>query len=510
MNKRVLIILSALFISAVFVPTTSYGQDDVVKLVFAETVKDAEEYRNTTKAIGNVHFEHDRTHLYCDSALFLRDQEIIYAYSNVQINQGDTINLFCDSLKYFGATKLSKLQGNVRMRDKEYKLVTDSLEYDGNNSIGYYENFARITSIKEDLELTSIKGYYYANPKSFYFKDSVRVNGEDYRMECDTLEFRTAQSEAHFHGPTTIFMDSSRVECVAGVYKTDNGKVRLWDGATLYEKERILYADSLLYNDKTNIGEGWDNVDMYDSTETIQFKSDYLWKSANNDTLILKKDAIIIDYSETDTLELIADSIFHYQDTLTDQKLSIAQSEVGIINGDLRIRCDSAYFSEKDSIIKFYHNPLMWSEETQMSSDSIFATYYDQDFHEMYMYGNAFIASEHDTTYYDQIKGKMMTAWLDSSKIKKVYIESNAETLYYLTESEKDTAGVESETVSGMNRIDCNEIFIYFKKSEIDNISFIDEPTATFYPIEQAPEKELYLKGFLWQEALKPRSSFEE
>ena len=501
--------MSALFLSAVFVNNNSLAQKKVVNLVFAETVKDADGMHNVTQATGNVHFEHDNTHLYCDSALFFREKDLVYAYNNVQINQGDTINLFCDSLKYYGATKISKLQGNVRMRDKEYKLVTDSLEYDGNRSVGYYTNNAVITSINQELKLTSVKGYYHANEKAFFFKDSVRVNGEDYHMECDTLEFQTANSSAHFHGPTKIFMDSSTVNCVAGVYYTQRNLVQLWDGAYLFEEDKRLYADSLVYNEKTGIGEGFCNVDMYDSTETIQFLSDYLWKSANNDTFLLKNAARIIDYNSSDTLEMMADSIFHYSDTLTDQKTSIAQNNVGIITGDLTVRCDSAYFSDKDSIVKFFYNP-MWSDETQMTSDSIFATYFDKEFHKLYMYHNAFICTEHDSVHYDQIKGKMMTAYLDSSKIQKVYIELNAETLYYLSETTKDSLDQEQEELNGMNKIDCNEIYIYFKNSEIDKISFIEQPNATFYPMDQIPEDKMFLKGFLWQIGLKPKSGFTE
>ncbi|MCB9223581.1 MAG: hypothetical protein H6582_05325 [Crocinitomicaceae bacterium] len=503
--------IAALFISAVFLPWNSLAQEDVVKLVFAETVKDVEGKKNVTEAVGNVHFEHNRTHLYCDSALFYRDIEVVYAYSHVHINQGDTINLFCDSLIYDGKTEISKLQGHVRMRDNKYKLVTDSLEYDGNKSIGFYKNHAVITSIdEEELKLTSVKGYYYATNKAFFFKDSVRVEGESYELVADTLEFRTETSSAHFHGPTQIIMDSSYVDCTRGIYYTQSGLAQLWNGAWLYEKERTLFADSLIYNEKSDIGEGYCNVNLYDSTENIQFLADYLWKSEGNDTLILENDAKIIQFSSKDTLVLMADSIFHYEDTSGEYKTSIAQTNVGIINGDLTIRCDSAYFSDRDSIIKFHFVPVMWSQETQLTADSIFATYYDDDFHEMYLYNNAFIATEHDSVHYDQIKGKMMTAWIDSSKIQKVYIESNAETLYYLTEDEKDTLGNDVKAVNGMNRIDCNKIYIYFKNSEIENIAFIEQPTGTYYSTDLIPKSDLFLKGFLWQIGLKPKSPFGE
>lgn len=502
--------IAALFISAVFVPSHSWGQDDVVKLIHADTVRDAPGLINTTLAKGKVHFEHNKTHLYCDSALFYRDIEVVYAYSNVHINQGDTINLFCDSLIYDGKTEISKLQGHVRMRDQEYKLVTDSLEYDGKNSFGYYQNHAVITSIQEDLKLTSVKGYYYASQKAFFFKDSVRVDGESYNLESDTLEFRTETSSAHFHGPTKIIMDSSHVDCIAGIYYTNEGLAQLWDGAYLYQEDKILYADSLIYSEPTDVGEGFCNVDLYDSTENVQFLSDYLWKSQDADTMILEENARIIQYSSSDTLILMADTIFHYQDTAKSFSTSIAQTNVGIINGDMTVRCDSAYFAEKDSIIKFHYTPVLWSQETQMTADSIFATYYDNDFHEMYLYNNAFIITEHDSIHYDQIKGKMMTAWIDSSKIQKVYIESNAETLYYVTEEEKDSLDQDIKVISGMNRIDCNEIYIYFKESEIDNIAFIEQPTGTYYSESLIPASNLFLKGFLWQIGLKPESPFTE
>ena len=146
----------------------------------------------------------------------------------------------------------------------------------------------------------------------------------------------------------------------------------------------------------------------------------------------------------------------------------------------------------------------------QMMADSIFTVYYDNEFHKMKLYDNCFIASEHDSAHYDQIKGKLMTAYLDSGEISKVHIELNAETLYYLTETDKDTLGNEFKTISGLNRIDCNEIFIYFENSDIQNIAFVEQPTATYYPEDQIPLKDMFLKGFIWRIALRPVSIYGE
>ncbi|MDA7803917.1 LPS export ABC transporter periplasmic protein LptC, partial [Crocinitomix sp.] len=472
--------IAALLLSAVFFPRIGYSQDNLIRLVFAEDVVSSLKHINTTIAKGHVEFSHSGTRMFCDSAIFFQDKNLVHAYSNVQINQGDTVNLFCDSLKFNGKTNISKLLSNVRFRDSDFLLVTDSLEFDGNNSIGYYTNHAKITSRDSELKLTSVKGYYYSQTKTFYFKDSVHVTDPKYELFSDTLEYRTNNSSAHFHGPTKIHFDSSTVDCNRGIYYSEEDRVQLWNGATINEPGRILYADSLLYNQKTDLGEGFCYVMMHDSTENIKFLSDYMLKKPKNTEVILRNSARIFQYGEVDTLYLSGDTITYVSDTLTNSQLSIIENNVAIVKGDLFIRCDSAYFSEQDSILKLHKEPIIWNTNTQLFADSIFTTYYDNEFHEMKMYYNSMIISEHenDTIHYDQLKGKFMTAKLDSGKITSVYIQQNAQTLYYPSETETDTAGVETQKLSGMNVIDCNEIILRFLDSEVQDIVFIDEPTG--------------------------------
>ena len=150
-------------------------------------------------------------------------------------------------------------------------------------------------------------------------------------------------------------------------------------------------------------------------------------------------------------------------------------------------------------------------QDSQLFADSVLTTYYDNEFHEMRMYNNAMIINEHkidstrkDSIHYDQIKGKFMTAFLDSSKIKKVRIDLNAQTLYYPSEKTKDSTGTEVTTLSGMNRIDCNAIEFRFRNSEIQTMTFLEQPTSIFYPMDKIPEKELFFKGFRWEIERKP------
>ena len=356
--------MTALFLSAVFFPKTAFSQtmeEGPIRLVFAEDVTNSASYPNTTVAKGHVEFKNGNNRLFCDSALFFRDTDLIHAYSNVQINQGDTVNLFCDSLKFNGKTNISKLQGNVRFRDSEHLMLTDSLEYNANKSIGTYKNWAKISRINSNLKLTSKKGYYYSTSKTFYFKDSVHLEDDNYELYSDTLEFRTTTNEAHFHGQTTVYMDSTTVNCTKGIYYATDEYVILWNGATFNEPGRYLYADSLIYDQKNDIGEGFCNVNLYDSTENVQFLSDYMLKLSNNEKVKLTDNARIIQFGDPDTLYLRGDTITYYQDTTTQLKTTFIENNVAIITGELFIRSDSAYFSEADSILKLHKDPLMWS-----------------------------------------------------------------------------------------------------------------------------------------------------
>lgn len=506
MTKCQHILWTALLLSAVFIPLHLNAQEDNIRLVFAEDVVNSVEYANTDVARGHVEFRHGNTRLFCDSALYFRDFNLVHAYSNVQINQGDTVNLFCDSLKYNGKTNISKLLSNVRFRDNEYLMLTDSLEYDGNRSVGYYTNHAQISSIKNDMKLTSVKGFYYSESKIFYFKDSVHVSDEKYELFADTLEFRTIPSEAHFHGPTTILMDTSRLECHKGFYNTNSGIAQLHQGATFLEKGRILYADSLFFDQPNDIGEGFCNVMLFDSTENVRFLADYMLKQPANSAVTLKDNARILQYGETDTMRLAGDTINYYKDSISDQQISIAENNVSIIKGDLFIRCDSAFFSERDSILKLHKEPILWSKTSQLSSDSMYATYYDKAFHEMTMYQNAMLIGEHedDSIHYDQMKGKKMIASLDSNQIKSIHILSNAQALYYPEEKQKDTLNGDKTVLKGANRVDCNAILFRFTDGDIQSVAFLDEPTSVFYPMDQIPAKELFFKGFLWEIERKP------
>ena len=168
------------------------------------------------RLIGNVELEHEGIHLFCDSAYIYDDRNLVEAYDNVHIKQGDSLNLYGDHLRYKGDTRMAEFRNNVRLIDKKTTVETNFLDYDLNIDLGYYFNGGTIYNEQDTLK--SGQGYYYSNGKYFVFKDSVVIENPDYTILSDTLHYYTNSEISYFFGQTQIIGDSSYIYCENGWY----------------------------------------------------------------------------------------------------------------------------------------------------------------------------------------------------------------------------------------------------------------------------------------------------
>lgn len=493
----------ALFISAIFLLNFAWGQENQIELIHADKVSNSIKFINAVKVNGNVQFKNQDIKLFCDSAFFHQTENWVRAYGRVQINQGDTLNLYSDSLFFDGNTNIGKLQSKVKIRDKTFKLNTDSLSFDANQSIAYYTNHAFIKSTQNELTLESVKGTYNSLTKTFIFKDSVKLLHPDYQVYSDTLEFNTLSEIIKIHGPSKILSDSSKILTKKAIYHTKTDDILMWNKTTIHNPNQVIKGDSILYNSLTEFAEGFGHIHIVDSLEKVNLSSDYLYKKDSLIKLIGK--AKIIQYQTTDTLAIRADTILQMGDRKKNNTKNIAYSNVILEkSGSLGI-CDSLFINQKDSIIKMQQSPILWKDNMEVSADSIALKLMNNEVKNIYLYQNAFLSMKHDSLHYDQCSGKNMIATLDSGNIKRIEIIDNAETIYFPTETTKDSVTLEeTKTLKGANYMISSKIFIYFKNGEISRIKFTEEPDAVFRPIKNASKDELFLKKFVDKKSKKP------
>jgi len=228
LNIKFNILKSALIISALFLlKSFAYSQDDVLELLPGSDWLEFDNKTGVHKLSGNVNFKYQGNVMFCDSALYFEKRKVVRAYGHVHINKKDTLNLFCDSLYYNGRTRKATLWGNVRARDNEFKLTTDTLHYNAKNSQAFYRNGGKVQSIKSNEVLTSKVGYFHPESKNFFFSKDVVYKSPEMSMTTDTLRYLYSQKKR-------IFMDQQ-----ISMYKDQIYTANL-DGTTL-EPKKVHY-----------------------------------------------------------------------------------------------------------------------------------------------------------------------------------------------------------------------------------------------------------------------------
>ncbi len=442
------------------------------------------------RLLGNVIFEHEGALMYCDSAWLFSADNRIQAFENVRINQGDTLFLWGDYLEYSGNTRLAKVTGEeVRLRDSKMELVTDRLDYDRNTDLAYYFTGGVITS--DENELTSKQGFYNSKSKLFNFKDSVVLVNPKYVIESDTLLYNSNSRFAFFHGSTTITSDSSFIYCENGVYNTVKDIAQFEKNAYLYDKNKYLTGDSLYYEKKTEFGEAFNNVLVHDTVDNYTITGGYGQFTGAKDSTFVTLDPIYSVKQEEDTLHIHGDTLFSTKviDTLFgDYRMVKVFHKVKFFKKDLQGKCDSLVYGDKDSIIRMFHDPLVWNDSSQVTGDTIFLTIRNGELDSLKVYSNSFIIGIVDPIKFNQIKGRNMFGRFSDNKLRRVFVNGNGQTIYF----PKD----ENKKFIGMNNAICSNILIKLKDSQVSSITFLTQPEAKLYPISESQGENSKLEGF--------------
>ncbi|HZJ80045.1 MAG TPA: OstA-like protein, partial [Dysgonamonadaceae bacterium] len=271
---------SALIFSVLFVFILAVRAQEPSAPPKTVELRQAKELRKTATSDvqilkDDVVFFHEGAFMYCDSAYLYEQSNRFEAFSNVEINQGDTIFVYGDYLHYEGNTRLAKLRNNVRMEDSQATLFTDSLNYDRMNNLGYY--FEGGMLVDEENELTSFWGQYNPENNESLFSDSVKLVNEQYTIFADTLKYNTRTKIADILGPSTIVSDSGYIHTTRGWYNTISDDSQLLDRSTVYSsnEDKTLTGDTIYYNRKSGLGTVHGNMHLQDTAKKIILQGNY-------------------------------------------------------------------------------------------------------------------------------------------------------------------------------------------------------------------------------------------
>jgi hypothetical protein len=178
-----------------------------------------------------------------------------------------------------------------------------------------------------------------------------------------------------------------------------------------------------------------------------------------------------------------------------------ALKNVKIYRKDMQVVCDSLLYSDLDSLARLFKKPVVWNDVTrQYSADSIFVVMKNSTIDRAHLLSDAFIITQEDSIVnaYDQIKGTEMVAYFDStSTLRRFDALGGASALFYLKEH---------DALATVNKVESKMLYAIFKKGDIDRIFYFDAAKNDAYPVVQLTKPDRELKGFNWQDKLRPKT----
>jgi len=494
---------SALLMSALFLTICNvFGQNSVLELLPGSETLEYDQKTGIHRLKGNVNFTYQGNTMYCDSALYFQKQNAVRAYGNVQVNKKD-INLFCDSLYYNGTSRSAKLWGNVRVRDNEYKLTTDTLEYNAKNGQAYYLHGGKVEGIVSRETLTSKVGYFHPETKNFFFSNNVKYRSSELQMDTDTLKYLYSNQKTFFEGPTVVKTQNAIIKCESGWYDVKNDAGFLRKKASIVKENESISADTLIYQPKIGLSEGYGNVKYIDTLQKVEFSGNHAKSSDSLKYSFITGKAIAKKILANDTLYVHADTLYNYTDNSGQIK---AYHGAKIFSSTFQCISDSIVYTPDSNFMELYHSPVAWANLAQLKGDFIKVYLNDSTIKSALIDQKASVVMEVEKgIYYNQIYGQeIKTAFLDN-QVKTAYVNGNAMTISFPQDNQQKDS-IQSIKRLGMNRLYSSQLRIDVDSNEITGVNYINKPDGAFYPMDQLNEEEHFIPNFKWLEALRPKS----
>ncbi|MBQ7472546.1 MAG: hypothetical protein IJS97_09015 [Prevotella sp.] len=476
-------------------------QDDRVYLLHADELM-YNIYGNNPEAQivkGKVAFSHQGANLTCDSAYFYQEANSVSAFGHVHFRQGDTLSLDCERAYYDGQEQMMRARSNVVLKHRQQTLYTDSLDYDRLYNNAYFFEGGRLVDGKD--KLISDWGEYNTQTREAKFYYNVHMVGETRDVKTDTLLYNTRARVAHVLGPSVITSGTSTVNTEDGYFDTKSDKAELFSRSTIVDQQKTITGDTLFHDNQTGLSEGFGNVIYVDSENKNELHCGHMEYNNLTGYGYATKDAMVMDYSQPDTLYMHADSLKLYTYNINTDSVKREVhcfDHVRAYRIDVQAVCDSLVFNSADSCMTMYKDPIVWNGGRQLLGEVVRVYMNDSTIRLAHVIGQALSVEKVDEqNHYNQISSHEMLSHFVGGAIRKAEAISNVRTIFYPID-DKDSS------IIAMNYLETEKLVM--KLSETRQLDTIWAPKCkgTMYPLTQIPPNRRKLPSFAWFDNIRP------
>ncbi len=513
---------------------------------------------NELTAYGNVVIiQNDTVNVFADSLIYDGDAKLATLYNNV-ILQSKARELYSDFLIYDMKTKvgsytegaLLKNEGteiksregryfvdeekvrfyqNVTVVNKGFQLWTDSLEYDSEEDVTYFLGPTRID--QDSSQIYCEDGFYDIENELAEFRENAEYIQGKKEVSGDLIKYDAAQKLVLIAGGAVYKEEDKLAVADTITYFEDTEDTRLKGNASFKDSERSVVGDDIKYNTKSESFESEGRSTIVDSStiltaDKINFSQEADFGIARGDVELVDTASQITIFSETmeykqgenyskayntdgsrpmmqtilegDSMFLKADTLFSYEipDSAEDKTLLNAFNRVKIFKSNFQASCDSMSFNTRDSVLSMYNDPIIWSDSSQFTADTIDIFLKDEQIHRVELKSKAFIINTEDSLFFNQIKGKFVDVFFVDSAIDSMSVVGNAESVYFMID--------ENDAYIGMNKSICSKMSFTFENSDLKDILFYVNVNSNLIPMKDVNPTET-LDGFNWQPKIRPK-----
>lgn len=449
------------------------------------------EHPGVIVAIGNVEAVHEGVILYCNEAYHYPRRNMIRAYGNVRLNQGDTLRLNSQYLEYYGDTKTAVAYQNVRMTDQKMTLTTDTLYFDRVKQRAYYNSGG---TLRDSVNLlVSKRGTYFAEDQKYQFLYDVKLTNPDYVINTQHLDFYSVSGFAYMYGPTTITSKENLIYSERGFYETRGTQAYFVKNSYIQYNNRLIEGDSLFYDKAREFASATNNITITDTLNKSIVKGHYGEVHKAKDSVFITKRAVAITYDEK-----TADTSYIHSDTImltgpAGERITRAFKNARFYKKDMSGKADSIHSNEVNGLTQLIGRPVIWSGATQMTGEHIhlISDTLTDELDSLKVFQNAFLIEHDSLNNYNQVKGLSLFGLFKNNDLYYTELNKNTEYVYFSRNDARDLIGIDKGF--------CSRITMFMTNSQIDEITFYTDVDGVVYTEEDLPQNVRKLRGFDWR-----------
>jgi len=481
---------------------------------------------------GSVEIRQDSVFMYADTALVLNDT-LLFATGNILIQQGDSVSILSNKLEYNSNGRSALLEEDVVLLSADQRLYTPNLLYDLNTRVATFNSGALLTN--DSTQLISKRGYFNTSANEAVFKDSVRVVGNSFNVQADSILYNTSTKTVDFLSATLIKHELNRIYCEAGQYQVEEGKALLTKRPQYVGEDLSAEADTIKYDERLGLVELIDEARLLDSLSLME--ADQINYFEETEKLLLihnvsyqKEDIVVfgdtaVYYREADNYELFGASnlndgsfqIFAEEEILFNNETGAGLAKGNVIlkdtSNNTSIYCDSSLIANSGDDLVCLGSPfgrpyvLMESNEGDslfMVSDTLlFQTLKDsivtdsivsrkmKAFNDVRIYGNS-IQAICDSLDYSELDSLFTlygdpVAWSDSSQFSSILMKVQmANEAVDRIRLEQKAFVINSTDLLFFNQMKGREIDVVFKADTINHLTVNGNVESIYFIQDEA------------------------